>query len=219
MSVPSDRVDPKVWRIAATCACGPLMSGLDSTMVNVSLDMLGKAFNAPLGTIQWAPAAICCPSHWPPTAQRLADGPHRRAPHFPRLLRHLRSRLRPVLDGDNGGHADRLPRDDATVPRRLDLRGLALISPGLALLLLGLAALAHGQGGMPYELLLGIALLAGFVVHAPRAPAIALIGPRLFAGRTFRAAAGTQFVSNAINFGGQLVMPLYFLKVRGGRQH
>ena len=37
---------------------------------------------------------------------------------------------------------------------------------------------------------------------------------RLFRGRTFRAAASTQFLSNAINFGGQLLLPLYFLKVR-----
>ena len=29
------------------------MSGLDSTMVNVSLDTLGSAFDVPLGTIQW----------------------------------------------------------------------------------------------------------------------------------------------------------------------
>ena len=53
MSQPSDRVDRRVWVIAAACSCGPLMSGLDSTMVNVSLDTLGSAFNVSLGTIQW----------------------------------------------------------------------------------------------------------------------------------------------------------------------
>jgi MFS family permease len=42
-----------------------------------------------------------------------------------------------------------------------------------------------------------------------------LIDLRLFAGPVFRAAAATQFLSNAINFGGQLLMPLYFLKLRG----
>ena len=49
----TDRVDRRVWIIAAACSCGPLMSGLDSTMVNVSLDTLGEAFHASLGTIQW----------------------------------------------------------------------------------------------------------------------------------------------------------------------
>ena len=53
MSQQSDRVDRRVWIIAAACACGPLMSGLDGTMVNVSLDALSSAFDVPLGTIQW----------------------------------------------------------------------------------------------------------------------------------------------------------------------
>ena len=46
-------IDRRVWVIAAACTCGPLMSGLDSTMVNVSLATIGRAFDAPLGTIQW----------------------------------------------------------------------------------------------------------------------------------------------------------------------
>src|ERR1700709_2810600 len=49
----SDQVDRRVWIIPAACTCGPLMSGLDSTMVNVSLDTIGRAFGSPLGTIQW----------------------------------------------------------------------------------------------------------------------------------------------------------------------
>src|SRR5947209_11502509 len=48
-----DRVDRRVLIIAAACTCGPLMSGLDSTMVNVALDTIGHVFNVPLGTIQW----------------------------------------------------------------------------------------------------------------------------------------------------------------------
>jgi MFS family permease len=58
-------------------------------------------------------------------------------------------------------------------------------------------------------------LLAAFAWHALRRPATALIDLRLFRTQTFRAAAATQFLSNAINFGGQLLMPLYFLKLRG----
>ncbi|MSO90967.1 MAG: MFS transporter [Acetobacteraceae bacterium] len=57
MKASQDRVDPRVWRIAATCSCGPLMLGLDSTMVNISLDTLGQAFGMPLGSIQWVVSA------------------------------------------------------------------------------------------------------------------------------------------------------------------
>jgi MFS family permease len=53
MTESSDQVDRRVWVIAAACTCGPLMSGLDSTMVNVSLETIGRSFNAPLGTVQW----------------------------------------------------------------------------------------------------------------------------------------------------------------------
>jgi EmrB/QacA subfamily drug resistance transporter len=108
-----------------------------------------------------------------------------------------------------------LPRDETTLARRLDLLGFLLLSPGLALLLQGLVSLAHGDGGFPVGLPVSLLLLAGFVVHATRRPAAALIDLRLFARRVFRAAAATQFLSNALNFGGQLLMPLYFLNVRG----
>src|SRR3978361_1598083 len=56
MTAFSDQVDRRVWIIAAACTCGPLMSGLDSTMVNVSLDTIGRVFSAPLGTTQWIPS-------------------------------------------------------------------------------------------------------------------------------------------------------------------
>ena len=55
MSETADRVDRRVWVIAAACTCGPLMSGLDSTMVNVSLDTIGQAFGASLGASVGAP--------------------------------------------------------------------------------------------------------------------------------------------------------------------
>jgi MFS family permease len=55
-----------------------------------------------------------------------------------------------------------LPRDETVMPRRLDILGFAMISPGLALLLFGLGSAAHGEAGAP------------------------------------------QFLSNAIDFGGQL---------------
>jgi MFS family permease len=108
-----------------------------------------------------------------------------------------------------------LPHDEVTNARRLDLLGFAMISPGLALLLQGLVSLAHNNPTAPFSLIASVVLLVGFAWHALRRPATALIDLRLFGGKTFRAAAATQFLSNAINFGGQLLMPLYFLKLRG----
>ena len=108
-----------------------------------------------------------------------------------------------------------LPRDEVTTARRLDLLGFAMVSPGLALLLQGLVSLAHGNPEAPFSLIASAILLSAFVWHARRQPTTALIDLRLFRARTFRAAAATQFLSNALNFGGQLLMPLYFLNVRG----
>jgi MFS family permease len=108
-----------------------------------------------------------------------------------------------------------LPKDEVTTTRRLDLLGFALVSPGLALLLQGLVSLAHGNREASFSLAASAVLLVAFAWHALRRPATALIDLRLFRARTFRAAAATQFLSNAINFGGQLLIPLYFLNVRG----
>jgi len=89
-----------------------------------------------------------------------------------------------------------------------------MISPGLALLLQGLVSWAHGAATAPLSLLASVLLLAGFTRHALRHPVTALIDLRLFRARVFRAAAATQFLSNALNFGGQLLLPLWFLQVR-----
>jgi EmrB/QacA subfamily drug resistance transporter len=107
-----------------------------------------------------------------------------------------------------------LPRDEITSARRLDLLGFALISPGLALLLQGLVSWAHGDRTASLSLIASVLLLAGFIWHALRRPASALIDLRLFRARVFRAAAATQFLSNALNFGGQLLLPLWFLQIR-----
>jgi EmrB/QacA subfamily drug resistance transporter len=295
MIEPSDQVDRRVWIIAAACTCGPLMSGLDSTMVNVSLDTIGRAFNAPLGTIQWITSgyllalALALPlSGWlidrigarriflgcfagfivcsvlcglAPTVnlligcrvlQGVAGG--LLAPMMQMMMarhagRHMArvigvaampvmvgQMLGPSLGGLILSYLDWhwiffvnvpvgllaiafawtvLPQDNLTSARRLDLLGFAMVSPGLALLLQGLVSLTYGNPEALFSLAASAILLAAFAWHALRRPATALIDLRLFRARTFRAAAATQFLSNALNFGGQLLMPLYFLKLRG----
>jgi EmrB/QacA subfamily drug resistance transporter len=294
MSQQTDRVDRRVWIIAAACSCGPLMSGLDSTMVNVSLDTLSSAFHVPLGTIQWVTSgyllalALSLPlSGWLVDrvgARRIFLGCFAgfivcsmlsgfattiQLLIFCRLLQGVAGGLlAPMMQMMMARHAGRhmarvigvaampvmvgqmfgpslggvilgqlgwrwiffvnvpvglvaicfawfaLPRDEITSARRLDLIGFAMISPGLALLLQGLVSWAHGAVTAPLSLLASVALLAGFTRHALRHPVTALIDLRLFRARVFRAAAATQFLSNALNFGGQLLLPLWFLQVR-----
>ncbi len=294
MSQNTDRPDRRVWIIAAACSCGPLMSGLDSTMVNVSLDTLGATFGATLGTIQWVTTgyllalALALPlSGWLVdragarriflgcfcgfmafsvlsglavsiemlilcrVLQGMAGG--LLAPMMQMMMarhagRHMArvigvaampvmvgQMLGPTLGGLLLGHLGwraiffvnvpvgllaicfawfALPRDEQTSTRRLDLAGFAMISPGLALLLQGLVSLAHGEATAPISLIASAGLLAAFARHALRRPTTALIDLRLFRGPIFRAAASTQFLSNAINFGGQLLLPLWFLNIR-----
>ena len=295
MSQHDDKPDRRVWIIAGACMCGPLMSGLDSTMVNVALDAIGRDLGVPLGTIQWVTSgyllalALALPlSGWlvdrvgarriflgcfagfvvasvlcafarsagALIGLRLLQGitggllapmmQMMMARHAGRhMARMIGMAAMPVMVGQMLGPslgglivtwlgwrwiflvnvpvgliaiafaARTLPRDEATTPRPLDLLGLAMISPGLALLLEGLVALASGGWLAPLSLIASAVLLAGFVRHALASPQTALIDLRLFQGRTFRAAAATQFLSHAINFGGQLLLPLYFIKARG----
>jgi EmrB/QacA subfamily drug resistance transporter len=295
MTEPADRVDRRVWIIAGACTCGPLMSGLDSTMVNVSLDTVGRTFGTSLGTTQWITSGyllalalalplsgwlidrvgarriflgcfsgfvVCsmlCGLSWSigvliacRVLQGVAGG--LLAPMMQMMMarhagRHMARVIgvaaMPVMIGQMFGPSlggliltyldwhwiffvnvpvglvaiafawKVLPRDEVTSARRLDLLGFAMVSPGLALLLQGLVSLAHGNPEAPFSLAASAALLGAFTWHALRHPATALIDLYLFRARTFRAAAATQFLSNAINFGGQLLMPLYFLKLRG----
>src|SRR6201996_4869780 len=47
------KIESHVWRIAAVVVLGTIMSVLDTTIVNVALDTLGKDLNASVDQIQW----------------------------------------------------------------------------------------------------------------------------------------------------------------------
>lgn len=112
----------------------------------------------------------------------------------------------------------KLPADRPQADHRLDVRGLLLLSPGLALLLYGLAEAGGGGfadgGSLPWTLA-GAALLIGFTVHALRTSGTPLIDLRLFADRGYSAAVGAQFTLNAALFGAMFLLPLYFQLDRG----
>src|SRR5262249_32239911 len=50
---PSSRIEPHVWRIASVVVLGSIMSILDTTIVNVALETLGRDLHATLADIQW----------------------------------------------------------------------------------------------------------------------------------------------------------------------
>jgi EmrB/QacA subfamily drug resistance transporter len=110
-----------------------------------------------------------------------------------------------------------LPSVQSRREERLDVRGVALLSGGLALFLYGLAEVgAHGTFRAPVPLTAlaaGLALVAGFVLHALRA-SNPLIDVRLFARRGFATAAATNLVLGVALFGVALLLPLYFQIVR-----
>ena len=104
------------------------------------------------------------------------------------------------------------------VGQRLDLRGLALLSPGVALLLYGVseAGSAGGfeNGGTLAAAALGLALVAAFVWHARARGSDALIDVSLFARRGFTTAAAVNCLLPAALFGTLLLIPLYYQLVR-----
>lgn len=105
-------------------------------------------------------------------------------------------------------------RTDASA--RLDVRGLVLLSPGLALLVYGLAQAGQGSTlSVVLPMTVGAALIVGFVLHALRSRITPLIEVVLFRNRNFAAAAATTFCFGAALFGGMLLLPLYYQVVRG----
>jgi EmrB/QacA subfamily drug resistance transporter len=111
-----------------------------------------------------------------------------------------------------------LPRDVPEHAHRLDWLGLVLLSPGLALLIYGLAetngAGGFGSGKVIIPGLIGIVMLGLFVAHGLRTKD-ALIDLRLFANRVFSASSLTLILMVISVFGGMLLLPLYLQVVRG----
>jgi EmrB/QacA subfamily drug resistance transporter len=123
-----------------------------------------------------------------------------------------------------------LPETPGRGDRRLDLVGLALLSPGVAAVIYGLSRLAGagasagpsgraGLGGLAapgvwLPLAGGVVLLVAFVPHALRVPEPA-IDLRLFRVRSFAAAGGLLFLSGLSMFGAMFLLPLYYQQVRG----
>jgi EmrB/QacA subfamily drug resistance transporter len=111
-----------------------------------------------------------------------------------------------------------LQRDDPHPTESLDVVGVILMSPGLALFLYGVSSIP-GEGTflsakVLIPMITGLVLMVAFVLHTFR-PEHPLLDLRLFRNRDLRAATTTMFLFGAAFFGGLLLVPTYFQQVRG----
>jgi EmrB/QacA subfamily drug resistance transporter len=292
-------LDRALWRLASVVVLGTIMSILDTTIVNVAIETLGRELDASLSTIQWvatgyllALATVIPLSGWAmerfggkrawmtsvalflcgsalcglawsttsliafrvlqgfgggmimPIGQAIlaqAAGPERMGRIMsvigvPTLLGPI---LGPVIGGlivDNASWrwiffvnlpvgavalvlaARVLPGVEARARPRLDVRGLLLLSPGLAALVYGLSEVGS-EGGfgsvrVVAGLAIGVVLLLLFVRRGLRGHGT-LIDLGLFRDRAFAAASGTVFIFGVSLFGAMLILPLYYQVVRG----
>jgi EmrB/QacA subfamily drug resistance transporter len=110
-----------------------------------------------------------------------------------------------------------LEPDEPQPAHRLDWLGMALLSPGLAVFIYGLAESSNDGFGAARSwgpTLAGVLLIAAWAIHSWRV-SNPLIDLRTFA-HTRAGAAGGTFLLFAISvFGSMLLVPLYFQAVRG----
>jgi EmrB/QacA subfamily drug resistance transporter len=289
-------MDRNLWRLASVVVLGTIMSILDTTIVNVAIETLGRDLGSSLASIQWVTTgyllalatvipltgwsmerfggkrmwmlsvtlflggSTLCGFAWDTTSLVIfrvlqgfgggmilpigqailaqAAGPQRMGRVMsvigvPTLLGPI---LGPVIGGLIVDHfswrwiffvnlpvgavalvlASRiLPAAERDTRSRLDVRGLALLSPGLVLLVYGLSEFGS-KGRFATSVLVGLlggaALVAAFLVHAHRNDA--LIDTALFRDRAFAAASGTVFIFGVSLFGAMLILPLYYQVVR-----
>ena len=111
-----------------------------------------------------------------------------------------------------------LPKDHIDPSESLDVLGVALMSPGLALFLFGISSIPEkGTWNDPkvyVNMLIGAGLMVAFVFHSFR-PKHPLLDLRLFRNRNLTVSVITMFLFAAAFFGGLLLVPTYFQSVRG----
>jgi len=111
-----------------------------------------------------------------------------------------------------------LPPGHTSKRTRLDLIGLALLSPGIGIFTYAVSRVGH-EGSFSTASLGAFAvattLIVVFALDAWRRPTTALIDLRLFKHPTFDAALAAYLLTSFGEFGAQLILPLYYQQVRG----
>jgi EmrB/QacA subfamily drug resistance transporter len=107
-----------------------------------------------------------------------------------------------------------LPQDrDERRPRSLDLIGLGLLSPCVALLLYGTERLTDpfGLAGLALSLLLFVV----FLWRARKKRDDAIVDLRLFKGAVFSAAVVMLFLLQGVSYAGQMLVPVFLTRAGG----
>ncbi|PPK66174.1 DHA2 family efflux MFS transporter permease subunit [Actinokineospora auranticolor] len=101
---------------------------------------------------------------------------------------------------------------------RLDILGLALLTPGFGALVFALSRASEGTGigstPVVVALALGVLLLLGYGAHALRAGRDALIDLALFRSRSFAAAVTVMGLTGVMLFSSLFLVPLYYQLAR-----
>jgi EmrB/QacA subfamily drug resistance transporter len=109
------------------------------------------------------------------------------------------------------------PTDQPARSETFDAVGVLLLSPGLATFLFAVSSIPRcgtvADRRVLVPALIGLALIAGFVVHALRRPDHPLIDLRLFKNRVLTQANVTMVVFAGAFFGAGLLVPSYFQQV------
>jgi EmrB/QacA subfamily drug resistance transporter len=112
-----------------------------------------------------------------------------------------------------------LPADRPGQRVRLDLVGLALLSPAVIGMLYGLSNVSRDGGFARTDvfvpLIAGIALLGGFIWWAAHRAGAALVDIRLLRFRPLATSSALLFLSGFALYGAMLLLPLYWQEVRG----
>lgn len=111
-----------------------------------------------------------------------------------------------------------LPKDHTEPSESIDIVGLLMMSPGLALFLYGVSSIPEEGTVLATKVLapaiIGAALIIAFGWWSMK-PKHPLLDLRLLANRQFSVAALTMFLFACAFFGGLLLLPTYFQQVRG----
>jgi EmrB/QacA subfamily drug resistance transporter len=112
-----------------------------------------------------------------------------------------------------------VPRTETSAQSRLDIRGLALLSPALALLVYGFSEAGvtggFGHAKVTVPLAAGLAILLGYGVHAMRSRVEPVLNLRFLRFRGYATSSALMFLSGLTLFGALFLLPLYYQQVRG----